>query len=65
MTYMTQNKINKWWPQIYDKLGVTSIDELKFVGKNEIEKGLAQLPAYPRMKLLALIDDPDPSSERQ
>jgi hypothetical protein len=56
MTYMTQNKIDKWWPQIYDKLGVTSIDELKFVGKNEIEKGLAQLPAYPRMKLLALID---------
>ena len=62
-TYMTQNKIDKWWPQIYDRLGVTSIDELKFVGKKEIENSLAQLPAYPRMKLLALIDDPSPEKK--
>jgi hypothetical protein len=54
--YMVQNKIMKWWPQIYEKLAITSIADLKFIGKNKVQEYLAELPALPAMKLAALAD---------
>ena len=55
-TYLTENKILKWWPHIYEKLGVTSIDDLKFLGKQEILQSLASLPSLPRLKIAAAVD---------
>jgi hypothetical protein len=46
----------KWWPDIYDKLGITSIEDLRFIGKVECEKYLAGLPALPIMRLACLAD---------
>ena len=54
--FLTQNNLMKWWPQMYDKLGVTSIKDLKFVGKEEVLSSLASLPAFPRLKMASLLD---------
>jgi hypothetical protein len=54
--YLVQNKIMRWWPQMYEKLAVTSIADLKFIGKTKIMEYLAALPALPAMKLAALAD---------
>jgi hypothetical protein len=54
--YLVQNKIMKWWPEIYEKLAITSIAELKFIGKTKVTEYLAALPALPALKLAALAD---------
>jgi hypothetical protein len=54
--YLTQHSIMKWWPDIYDKLGITSIEDLRFIGKVECERYLAGLPALPIMRLAWLAD---------
>jgi hypothetical protein len=54
--YLTQHGIMKWWPDIYDKLGITSIEDLRFIGKVECERYLAGLPALPIMRLAWLAD---------
>jgi hypothetical protein len=54
--YLTQHRIMKWWPDIYDKLGITSIEDLRFIGKVECERYLAGLPALPIMRLACLAD---------
>jgi hypothetical protein len=54
--FLTQHNLMKWWPELYDKLGVTSIKDLKFLGKEEIVRSLATLPAFPRLKMASLLD---------
>jgi hypothetical protein len=57
--FLTENKLMKWWPAIYDKLGVTSIRDVQFIGKNEILQSLASLPSFPRLKMAGLVEGED------
>jgi hypothetical protein len=54
--FMTKHKILKWWPEIYERLGITTIDELRFIGKEECSKSLNDLPALPRLKMATLAE---------
>ena len=33
--FLTQLNIMKWWQDIYERLGITSIEDLRFIGKVE------------------------------
>lgn len=55
--YMAKHNITKWWPDIYEKLGATSIADLGFIGRAACEKFLTGLPALPIMRLAALAED--------
>ena len=57
--FLTENKLMKWWPAIYDKLGVTSIRDVRFLGKEEILRSLASLPSFPRLKIVGLVEGED------
>jgi len=48
--------VHRLQPHIYEKLGVTSIDDLKFLGKQEILQSLASLPSFPRLKIATSVD---------
>jgi hypothetical protein len=51
--FLAQHNITRWWPQIHEKLGITSIADLQFIGK-ACEKYLTGLPALPVLRLTAL-----------
>ena len=51
--FLAHHNIMKWWPQIYEKLGITSIADLQFIGK-DCAKYLTGLPALPVLRLTAL-----------
>jgi hypothetical protein len=55
-SFMVQNKISKWWHQIHDRLGITSIQELRYIGKANVLTYLSGLPALPVLKLSELAD---------
>jgi hypothetical protein len=55
-TYLTTHNLMKWWPQIYERLGITTVADLKFIGKKECVSCLADLPALARLKMAALAD---------
>lgn len=57
--YMRSHNIMKWWPQIYEKLGITNIADLQYIGKKECLQSLASLPALPRVKMAALAGSAD------
>jgi hypothetical protein len=61
-SFLVKNNIMKWWPDIYEKLGITNISELRFIGKDICEKYLIGLPALPVLKLAILADSKDPNS---
>jgi hypothetical protein len=54
--YMAKHNITKWWPDISDRLGITSIADLKFLGRAKCEQYLTGLPALPIMRLAALAE---------
>jgi hypothetical protein len=54
--YLAKHKITKLWPEIYDRLGITSIDDLKFIGRAKCEQHLTGLPVLPIMRLAALAE---------
>ena len=54
--FLEEHNIRKWWPQIYDKLGITNISDLRFIGKTACETYLKGLPALPVMRLAILAD---------
>ena len=54
--FMTRNKIIQFWPQVYEKLGITSIDQLQYLGKDAVLKYLVGVPALPLIKLAELAD---------
>jgi hypothetical protein len=60
--YMQSHNIMKWWPQIYEKLGITNIADLQFIGKKECLQSLASLPTLPRLKM-ALLAGSGPTAE--
>ena len=53
-TYLTTHNLMKWWPDIYERLGITTVADLMFIGKKECAKSLAGLPALARLKMAAL-----------
>lgn len=55
-SFMVRNKISMWWPQIHERLGITSIQELRYIGKANVLTYLAGLPALPVLKLSELAD---------
>ena len=55
-SFMVRNKISKWWHQIHDRLGITSIQELRYIGKANVLTYLAGLPALPVLKLSELAE---------
>jgi hypothetical protein len=52
--FMSTHKISRWWPAIHEKLGITSIEELRFLGREVVEKYLSGLPALPVIKFTQL-----------
>ena len=54
--FMIEHNIWKWWPEIYEKLGITNIDDLRFIGKKECSKSLNGLPAIARLRMATLAD---------
>jgi len=54
--YMNTNNISKWWPQIYARLGITTIKDLQYLGKEQTLKFLAGLPALPLFKMAELAE---------
>ncbi len=57
-SYMSNHKISRWWPEVHDKLGITSVAELRYIGKAAVLSYLAGLPALPVLKLAELADTP-------
>lgn len=54
--FMTRNKIIQFWPQVHEKLGVTSIEQLQYLGKEAVLQYLVGVPALPLIKLAELAD---------
>ncbi len=54
--FMNAHNIAKWWPQLYGKLGVTSIQELQYLGKANVLLALTGMPIYPVLKLAELAE---------
>ena len=54
--FMTSHGILRWWPQIFEKLGITSVQHLRFIGKKATLEYLTCLPALPALKLAELAD---------
>lgn len=52
--FMSANNIARWWPEIHEKLGITSVEELRFIGRENVLKYLSGLPALPTLKLAQL-----------
>jgi hypothetical protein len=61
-TYLTTHNLMKWWPDIYERLGITTVADLMFIGKEECAKSLAGLPALARLKMAALANSQEKSS---
>ena len=61
--FMTQNKIMLFWPQVYEKLGVTSIAELQYLGTKNVQQYLAGVPALPAIKLAELAGTKEETSD--
>jgi hypothetical protein len=62
-TYLTSQSIMKWWPDIYERLGITTIADLRFIGKIECLASLADLPALARLKMASLADTTEKPSK--
>ena len=56
-SFMVRNKISMWWPQVYERLGITSIQELRYIGKANVLTYLSGLPALPVLKLSELAEE--------
>jgi hypothetical protein len=39
--FLEANNITRWWPEIYQKLGITSISELQYIGGDVVRQYLA------------------------
>jgi hypothetical protein len=59
LQYMNAHNIARWWPQIYAKLGVASIKDLRYIGKAATLSYLNFLPALPCLKMAELADSPE------
>ena len=58
--YMNSHNVSKWWPEIYARLGITTIKDLRYLGKDQTLKFLAGLPALPILKIADLAEDTKP-----
>lgn len=54
LQYMRTHNISTWWPQIYGKLGVSSVKDLRYIGKANTLLYLHDLPALPCLKIAEL-----------
>ena len=54
LQYMRTHNITTWWPQIYGKLGVSSVKDLRYIGKANTLLYLHDLPALPCLKIAEL-----------
>ena len=52
--FMMENKIMVFWPQVYEKLGITSIADLQYLGEKNVQQYLVGVPALPAIKLAKL-----------
>lgn len=56
-SFLVRHKISKWWPDIHNRLGITSIEELRYIGKANVLTYLSGLPALPVLKLSELAEE--------
>ncbi len=61
--FMNKNGLAKWWPEVYVKLGATTFEEIRFIGKDNVALYLKGLPALPVLKLLQLAESPKSVSQ--
>ena len=59
--FMNAHNIAKWWPQMYGNLGVTSIQQLQYIGKANVLLALTGMPLYPVLKLAELAESQGPA----